>query len=265
MRSYISMKEFKLIIINDYTEKCLELFLEKKTLEKKILDPRKKSSGSKKISSSTRRYFFCLSCVLILSCIGTQDHSEPGIYYIWQKGDDLEQLSKLYQVSVLTIRKRNDIYEPEDLVAGKRIFIPTRIPSQPISKILSKPKKTSKLDWPAKGTISSGFGKRQGKMHYGIDITRDGGPNIVSVTKGVVTFSGRKKGFGNTIIIDHGNSLKTLYAHNSKLFVKKGAKVKRGQLISNMGSTGKVTGIHLHFEVHHKGKAKNPLRYLTTR
>ena len=122
-----------------------------------------------------------------------------------------------------------------------------------------------KLTWPAKGTISSGYGLRQGKMHHGIDITKDNGKNIVAAAPGFVEFSGREKGFGNLIIIDHGNGIKTFYAHCSKLFALRNSKVKPGQLIARMGSTGKTIGPHLHFEIRIKGESKNPLKYLPVR
>ena len=102
-------------------------------------------------------------------------------------------------------------------------------------------------------------------MHEGIDITRDGGKDIRAVAKGKVEFSGRKNGFGKTIIINHSNGIKTLYAHNFRLYVKKGMYVKQGAIIAKMGKSGKSTGIHLHFEVRINGKPHNPLRFLPVR
>lgn len=132
-----------------------------------------------------------------------------------------------------------------------------------IKKQIVKP--IIKLTWPAKGTISSGYGLRQGKMHHGIDITKDNGRNIVAALSGFVEFSGRKNSFGNLIIIDHGNGIKTFYAHCSKLFALRNSKVKQGQLIARMGSTGKSIGPHLHFEIRVKGVSQNPLKYLPVR
>ena len=102
-------------------------------------------------------------------------------------------------------------------------------------------------------------------MHHGIDITKDRGRDIVAAAAGIVEFSGRRNGFGNLIIINHGKGIKTYYAHNSKNFAKKKSTVKQGQLIAKIGATGKVKGPHLHFEIRIRGQSQNPLRYLPIR
>lgn len=121
------------------------------------------------------------------------------------------------------------------------------------------------LSWPAKGSISSEYGSRDGKMHHGIDIKRNNGKNIMASAPGIIKFSGKNGGFGKMIIIDHGNGIETFYAHCSKLFAMKKSKVRRGQLIAKMGSSGKSDGVHLHFEIRIDGKSKNPLKYLPVR
>jgi len=108
--------------------------------------------------------------------------------------------------------------------------------------------------------ITSNFGQRWGRQHNGIDII--GNKNIMAADNGVVEFAGKKNGLGNTIIIDHKNGFKTVYGHLSKISVKKGQVVEKGQVIGIMGSTGNSTGVHLHFEIHKNGKVKNPKDYL---
>ncbi len=153
------------------------------------------------------------------------------------------------------------IPEPEKVeIIEKKEEIPQHEP-----KIIKEEKQKITFIWPAKGTISSGYGKRQGRMHHGIDITKDNGKNVVASAMGIVEFSGRKNTFGKLIIINHGQNTKTLYAHNSKVFVRVNTKVKQGQLIARMGSTGKTKGPHLHFEIRIDGKSKNPLKYLPVR
>lgn len=122
--------------------------------------------------------------------------------------------------------------------------------------------------WPTKGRLSSTFGNRKNpfgrgiKFHYGIDIANSIGTDIWAAGSGRVVFSGYKAGYGNTIIIDHGNGYKSYYAHNSKLLVNRGDRVEKGQLIAKMGNTGRSTGPHLHFEIHKDGKAIDPLTVL---
>ncbi len=123
------------------------------------------------------------------------------------------------------------------------------------------------MAWPAPGyyRITSPFGYRihpifkTKKMHTGIDIGAPTGATIVAVNDGVVSLAGWLGGYGNVVVLDHGGGITTLYAHNSRLLVKAGQKVKRGQAISRAGSTGYSTGAHLHFEVRKNGEYTNPL------
>lgn len=118
---------------------------------------------------------------------------------------------------------------------------------------------------PTSGRLTSKFGNRKNpfgrgvQFHQGIDIANSKGTKIAASAKGTVTFSGRKGGYGKTIIIDHGYGYKTLYAHNSNLLVDVGDKVDKGQLIAEMGRTGRSTGNHLHFEIHKNNNPINPL------
>lgn len=122
------------------------------------------------------------------------------------------------------------------------------------------------MSWPAPGYyhISSSYGWRthpiwkDRRMHNGMDIKTPTGAKIVAANSGKVQHSGSLGGYGNVVIIDHGGKVTTLYAHNSKLLVKEGQWVERGQTIAKAGSTGHSTGPHLHFEVRENGKHVNP-------
>ena len=122
--------------------------------------------------------------------------------------------------------------------------------------------------WPAKGVISSTFGARQdpvyggGAFHEGLDIANDTGTTIVATAAGTVTYAAYAGGYGNLIEIDHGNGFITKYGHNSALLVQAGMTVKKGQSIALMGSTGKSTGSHVHYEVRVNGVATDPLLFL---
>jgi murein DD-endopeptidase MepM/ murein hydrolase activator NlpD len=124
------------------------------------------------------------------------------------------------------------------------------------------------LDVPVPGGITSGFGVRvhpifgTKRMHTGVDFSGSSGTPIRAAAEGVVVVAAERGGYGNAVIIDHGNALATLYAHQSRMAVGEGAKVTRGQVIGYVGSTGFATGPHLHFEVRVNGNPVDPLRYL---
>ncbi|MFZ5366516.1 MAG: peptidoglycan DD-metalloendopeptidase family protein [Patescibacteria group bacterium] len=114
--------------------------------------------------------------------------------------------------------------------------------------------------WPAGGTISQPFRW----YHKGIDIANKGGPAILAADAGKIIIAGWPDGggYGNRVLIDHGNGYQTLYAHLSRIYVTSGQTVKRGDQIGVMGSTGRSTGIHLHFEVHKDGVSIDPMGVL---
>lgn len=126
------------------------------------------------------------------------------------------------------------------------------------------------MTWPAPGIyrVTSPYGMRihpvygYWKMHTGVDIGVPYGSNIVATNSGVVQYSGWYGAYGNIVIIDHGGGISTLYAHNSKLVVSTGQKVKKGDLVAISGSTGLSTGPHLHFEVRENGVHTDPMKYL---
>ncbi len=124
---------------------------------------------------------------------------------------------------------------------------------------------TLPVGWPLKqGRISSPFGWRGRRMHKGIDIAAPTGTPIFAVEDGIVTRSQRMRGYGKMIEIKHGEMYSTRYGHNSNNLVKVGDYVRKGQLIGLVGSTGRSTGPHVHFEVLQSAIAINPVKYLAT-
>lgn len=119
------------------------------------------------------------------------------------------------------------------------------------------------------GWISSSFGTRtdpftgRPEHHAGIDIAGREGTEILAVASGVITWAGERYGYGNLVEINHGKGYVTRYGHNKEILVKVGDTVKKGQTLALMGSSGRSTGTHLHFEVLRNGRAVNPARYLT--
>jgi len=122
--------------------------------------------------------------------------------------------------------------------------------------------------WPVRGRITAGFGQREdpfsgeGAFHSGVDISVPFGTNVEAGGEGIVMNAGWDAGYGNEILLDHGYGLMTRYGHLSKLFVVMGQEVKRGQLIGEVGMTGRATGPHLHYEVLVNGTPVNPIKYL---
>ena len=121
---------------------------------------------------------------------------------------------------------------------------------------------------PAPGYISSGFGVRADPFtgarahHLGVDFDANYGDPITAAADGIVSFSGIKAGYGQTVVVDHGDGYQTLYAHNQRNLVREGDVVRAGQQIATVGSSGRSTGAHLHFEVHVNGRPVNPMAYL---
>lgn len=116
---------------------------------------------------------------------------------------------------------------------------------------------------PSRGIVSSNFGMRWGRMHEGLDIAANMGSTIYAALDGKVTYAGWATGYGNFIKLKHKNGIETYYGHCSKIEVKTGDNVKKGEEIGKVGSTGNSTGPHLHFEVRINGEPKDPKAYIS--
>lgn len=131
------------------------------------------------------------------------------------------------------------------------------------SMLAAKPK-----GWPSRGWLTSAFGTRQSPftssqvMHEGIDIAARIGTPVYATADGIVSQAGYTDGYGKLIVVDHSYGYKTYYAHNSKLMVKIGQKIRRGDLIAAVGNTGSSTGSHLHYEVRLNGIPLNPKKFI---
>ena len=185
--------------------------------------------------------------------IGTQlasaDEKDPESVRL--KRDQVELDQRVWTVGHEALNTEQQLQDLYELLFDQRVFLlalPTRRPSF--------------------GYFTSGFGIRRSpyggveKMHEGLDIANHYGTPILSTANGVVSFSGAKPGYGRTVIIDHGFGLETWYGHSAQLLVQSGQKVRRGQKIALMGSTGRSTGPHVHYEVRVHGTPVDPLSYL---
>ncbi len=153
------------------------------------------------------------------------------------------------------------------ILINERI-IEEHIIAEPIPAIVKRGSKiipgegSGKFIWPVvSARLTSGFGYRWGREHKGIDLISTK-TTILASDHGIVSFTGTKEDYGKVVIIDHQNGYETLYAHLGKISVKTGSIVVKGDQVGKMGSTGKSTGVHLHFEIIQEGKETNPLGYL---
>jgi murein DD-endopeptidase MepM/ murein hydrolase activator NlpD len=213
--------------------------------------------------------------------------SIDGVLYTLKNGDNLWDLAVSYDISVDDITDVNQLPSPDKVKLGQQLILPgvtkIKVPEAAVVKKVAKSTSSSKsvkaaskkattktstsrtskrVAWPDRGTITSRFGSRWGRLHTGIDIAVPTGTSVHAAMSGKVAFSGWKGNYGYLVIIDHGNGLETYYGHNSKLLVKAGESVSQGEVIAKSGSTGNSTGPHTHFEVRKNGTPVNPLNYL---
>ena len=188
------------------------------------------------------------------------------------RGDTVYSLSRRYQVSVNSIMQKNNIHDPSELRIGRIIFIPQEnTPSAGIRQNIPVIQNGESITfiYPVKGKILSRYGyrkrsrrSRRYSFHNGIDIKGKIGTPILASASGIVFFSGRKRGYGKVVKIKHSGGFMTVYGHNRINLVRKGQHVTAGQVIAQIGLTGRTTGSHLHFEIRLKNKTVNPEHYL---
>ncbi len=191
-------------------------------------------------------------------------------------GTKYEYSSALYKDE--TRIKRSGTYGKNEVVAnvkkqnGLEVFkevLSTTLVSQPSAQIILKGTKpippvkgTGRFMTPTVGRLTSGFGPRWGSFHYGIDLAARTGTAIKAADGGVVTYAGWKSTYGYMVEIDHGGGFTTRYGHCSKIYVRVGQKVYKDKTIAAVGSTGRSTGPHLHFEIRKYDVPQNPYKYL---
>jgi LysM repeat protein len=186
--------------------------------------------------------------------------------YQVRPGDTLWHIAQQYEVDVTTLMAVNRITRPEALQVGRILTIPgspwsMAVQGHPAVNVSRY--KGARLNWPLKGRITSPYGLRDRGFHHGLDIGAKAGTPIKAAQAGTVRFAGYKNQFyGNAVEIVHDNGLITVYGHTSKNLVKEGQRVTAGQSIALVGSTGRSTGPHLHFEVRIDDRAVDPMPYL---
>ncbi len=208
-------------------------------------------------------------------------------YHIVSRGDTLYGISRQYGVNIETLKRINGLSYPYTLNIGQKIVLQgnstttstkksiqtsnkrnntsyKKSSSNTKSQRVVSTKRKSKFLWPVQGKIVSKFGTiGKGRANDGINIKAVRGTAVKAADAGTVAYAGNElKGFGNLILIRHNDGWITAYAHNDRLFVKKGQYVKRGEKIAAVGTTGGVNSPQLHFEIRAGTKAVNPINYL---
>ncbi len=213
-----------------------------------------------------------------------------GVYHKVRGGESIQRIAKIYRTDVQTLAEYNNIFDAKNIKTGMRLYIPPLRKRAGFKKLpFGDDAKVSRADWrsakkrgrkapsqkikfyrgrfiwPVNGKVTSGFGIRNGRRHDGLDISGKTGTPIKAAAAGKVVFSGAMRGYGKLILVRHKDNMFTAYAHNSRNKVKKGQKVRQGQVIGKVGRTGRATGPHLHFEIRHGQTARNPLFFLPKR
>ena len=195
-----------------------------------------------------------------------------GIFYTVQSGDTVEKIAKTYETTAEKIVgfEMNGLAEPYTLTPGQQIMLPDGRKKPPSFETIypmtyvGKPPKgaptgSGRFAWPTQGVLTQRFWSG----HAGIDIANRTGTPVVAADAGYVVLAGRDTwGYGNQVLIDHGNGYLTRYAHLDTILVKAGDKVSKNQKIGTMGNTGRSTGPHLHFEIIQNSVHRNPLGFL---
>jgi lipoprotein NlpD len=221
-----------------------------------------------------------LSSFLVFACAPPTATPPPpanvarqGAYHVVKPGENLFRIAKAYDLSYEELARANGIKDPRHIVVGQRIFIPgggrqrqvegsaaaEGLPAQGGAQ--AEPSENAFL-WPVSGSLNSGFGPRGSGFHDGLDIAAPEGTPIRAVERGEVIYSDELRGYGNMVIVRHGGGIVSVYAHNQVNLVREGQQVARGEIIARVGSTGRVTGPHLHFEIRKNNLAQDPLLYL---
>lgn len=181
-----------------------------------------------------------------------------------RSGENISSIAKRYGVTVQSLVAVNNLSNPNRITVGQELLIPPTGGGavEALARTGSGALRSRFDRWPVQGTVSSRFGLRNGSQHQGVDIAAAHGSQVRAVAAGTVAYADWAGSYGLLVTIDHGNGIETRYAHNSKLDVKLGDKVSAGQVIARVGSTGRSTGPHVHFEVRVDGEPVDPIRWL---
>jgi lipoprotein NlpD len=199
-----------------------------------------------------------------------------GVYHRVRPGETLYRIGKTYGIPFERLAELNHLKDASRIEVGQRIFIPGADRELAVSTsppagagLQGRAREEEAAEGPAAfvwpvvgGTVTSGFGKRGKSFHDGIDIAAPLGTPVRAVQDGQVIYSGVLNGYGNVIIVRHGQGFATVYAHNQSNHVREGQRVRCGAVIGSVGRSGRASTSNLHFEVRQDNVARNPLYFL---
>lgn len=244
--------------------------------------------------------FFLVGGVLPAGCSSVDIQTRNGVYHTVRRGETLWRICHAYRVNMKSVIRFNGIEDPTRIRVGQRLFIPgaeavvrvepprqaPRVAQRPVPGHGRQAKATARkrapasstppapgvggaspaglrFVWPVKGPVTSWYGVRNGRRHDGIDIAAAEGTPIRAAEKGKVIYSDNGlSGYGNLIIIRHRGGYHSVYAHNRKNRVEVDRVVEKGQVIGEVGDTGRARGHHLHFEIRRGDRSVDPMTYL---
>ncbi len=256
----------------------------------------KKSGRAQGVSGGVFFHLLVASLFFFLCFPSAAAAKKTGVYHSVSKGVTLYRISLAYKIPVAKLMEANGLTSPSALKVGQKIFIPgakvtlSIAPAQPLSASELKDLENSleneerplpspgvekesgpppwagkELDiiWPIQGKINSPFGPRGKRLHAGIDIASPSYQEVKAAMDGEVILSRRsQKGYGNVVVLQHDLGYTTIYGHMNVIIAKGGEVVRQGQAIGGVGSTGRSTGPHLHFELRHDRRPIDPLPIL---
>lgn len=232
-----------------------------------------------------------VSLALILAACASNPGNGQGVWHVVRPGENVYRIAQHYGATSKAVIRTNRIRDVREIQVGTRLWIPggrsrpgapaiggvapgvavPRSGDKGLSSVLggrgrrapkscesAKSEASLRFAWPVEGRLNSGFGARRGRGHDGIDIGAKRGTPVRAAEAGRVIYSGRLGDYGNLVIVKHGGSWATVYAHNRKNRVRKDAFVERGDVIAEVGSTGNASGPHLHFEIRRSNAAIDP-------
>lgn len=240
-------------------------------------------AGMPRLTAALLVRLLLVTILVVGGCIGSPrrpvenpKRKQTGVYHTVKRHQTLWRICKTYKVDMAKVAKINGIRNVNKIKAGQKIFIPgakkvlhVDIYIEDLGPAGKKPTRVDLAEvkgrfiWPVRGPIMKGFGRSKGRKHDGIDISAPRGTPIRSTDSGKVIYSGSEiKGYGNIVIIKHGPPFISVYAHNAVNLVREGERVGKGHVIARVGSTGRATGSHLHFEIRNHNRPIDPVLVL---
>jgi len=194
--------------------------------------------------------------------------ADVGIYHRVEPGQSPYRIARAYDVPLIDLLEANGIPDPGLIRPGHSLWIPGATEARPVPlpddlRERLSPVARRTFHPPVRGKVGSGFGARKSGVHRGVDILAPDGTDVHASEYGLVLYAGDGlRGYGNVIVLDHGEGITTLYAHLKDFRVKSGDAVAAGQVIGAVGRTGNATTSHLHFELRLEDQALDPEIYI---